>query len=53
MIQIMRLEGVPKTSTITKALANPTPNLPSAVTGFARIDGLVSSATIIKLFYVS
>lgn len=52
-MQIMRFEGVPKTSTITKFLGNPTPSLPSGVKGILRFDGLPSAATILKLFYGS
>ena len=49
MIQIMRLDGIEKTSTITKLLANPTPALPSGVTGFVRIKGIASASVILRL----
>lgn len=51
-MQIMRFEGVPKTSTITKFLGNTTPNLPSGVTGFARLKGLPSASMMLKIFPV-
>lgn len=48
-MQKARFEGTPPAATITRTLVNPTPNLPAAVTGFARIDGLATATTILKL----
>lgn len=53
MIQIMRIDGInTNPTTITKAMANTTPDLPSAVTGFVRITGLASASMMLKIFPV-
>lgn len=53
MKQYLRSNGLPTSATITKVLANPTPNLPSGVTGLLRLKGLPSASMMLKIFQTS
>lgn len=52
-MQILRIDGLARATTVLKLLPHATPSLPSGVKGIIRFDRLPSAATIFRLFLIS